>query len=151
MTDGKHPSRPFLLAGSLLAGPAVAFAAGIALVGRDVQGPATALFVLGPLALVGWAGLAVAMALGASRGRATSTLLAAALTSLAFMAGVLGSFVPYAAGWGDHELDLYGQEFGGWHQWLRIMLIVSGFWGALAGASVGFLVWVFRPTRTRPV
>jgi hypothetical protein len=151
MTDGKHPSRPFLLAGSLLAGPVVAFVAGIALVGRDVQGPLVALFILGPLALVGWAGFAVTMALGTSRGRAASTLLAAALTSLAFMAGVVGTFVPYAAGWGDHELDLYGQEFGGWHQWLRTMLIISGFWGALAGASVGFLVWVFRPTRTRPV
>jgi len=150
MTDGRHPSRPFLLAGSLLAGPAVAFAAGIALVGRDVGGPAIALFIAGPLALVGWAGFAVTTALGASRGRAASTLLAAALTSLAFMAGVVGTFVPYAAGWGDHELDLYGHD-SNWRQFLWIMLTVSGFWGALAGAGVGFLAWFFRPTRTRPI
>jgi hypothetical protein len=149
MTDGKHPSQPFLLAGSLLAGPAVAFAAGIALVGRDVQGPVFALFILGPLALVGWTGFAVTMTLGASRGRAASTLLAAALTSVAFMAGALGTFVPYAAGWGDHELDLYGQD-SNWRQFLWIMLTVSGFWGALAGAGAGFLVWFFRPARTRP-
>jgi hypothetical protein len=149
MTNGKH-SRPFLLAGSLLAGPVVAFVAGIALVGRDVGGPAIALFIAGPLALVGWAGFAVMMALGASRGRAASTLLAAALTSLAFMAGVVGTFVPYAAGWGDHELDLYGHD-SNWRQFLWIMLTVSGFWGALAGAGVGFLAWFFRSTRTRPI
>src|SRR4030042_1253979 len=100
MTDGKRPSRPFLLAGGLLAGPA--------------------------------------LALAASRGRAASTLLGAALTSLAFMAGILGTFVPYAAGWGDHELDLYGQD-SNWQQFLWIMLTVSGFWGALAGAGAGFL------------
>ena len=150
MTDAARPSRALLLAGGLLAGPAVAFAAGIALVGRDVQGPVVAFFILGPLALVGWTGFAVTMALGASRGRAASTLLGAALTSLAFMAGILGTFVPYAAGWGDHELDLYGQD-SNWRQFLWIMLTVSGFWGALAGAGAGFLVWFFRPTRTRPV
>ena len=150
MTNGKH-SRPFLLAGSLLTGPAVAFAAGIALVGRDVQGPAIALFILGPLALAVWVGFAVAMALGAHRGRAASTLLGAAFTSLTFMAVDLGAFVPYIAGWSGHDLDLYGQEFGGWRQWLRTELIVSGFLGALVGGAVGFLVWVFRPARTRPV
>jgi hypothetical protein len=149
MTDGKQPSRA-LLTGAVLAGPAVAFAVGIALVGRDVNGPAIALFVLGPLALVGWTGFAVAMALGASRGRAASTLLGAASTALAFMAGVLGTFVPYAAGWGSHELDLYGQD-SNWRQFLWIMLTVSGFWGAVAGAGAGFLAWVFRPARTGPV
>ena len=150
MTDGKHPSRPFILAGGLLAGPAVAFAAGIAVVGRDVEGPAFALFILGPLALVGWTGFAVSMVLGARRGRAASTFLGAAFTSLAFMAGIVGTFVPYAAGWGDHELDLYGHD-SNWKQFLWIMLTVSGFWGALAGAGAGFLVWFFRPERTRPV
>jgi hypothetical protein len=128
----------------------VAFAAGIALVGQDVPGEAAALFILGPLALVGWTGFAVAMALGARRGRAVSTLLGAAFTSLAFMAGVLGTFVPYAAGWGSHELDFYGPD-SDWQQFLWIMLTVSGFWGALAGAGAGFLVWVFRPAGTRPV
>ena len=128
----------------------MAFAAGIALVGRDVQSPAIALFILGPLVLVGWTGFAVAMALGAHRGRAASTLLGAAFTSLAFMAGVLGTFVPYAAGWGNHELDLYGQD-SDWQQFLWIMLTVSGFWGALAGAGAGFLVWVFRPAGAKAV
>jgi len=150
MTDGKRLPRPFVLAGALLAGPAVAFVAGIAVVGRDVQGPVSALFIVGPLALVGWAGFAVAMALGTHRRRATSTVLGAVFTSLAFMAGVLGTFVPYAAGWGDHELDLYGYD-SNWQQFLWIMLTVSGFWGALAGAGAGFLVWVLRPARTRPV
>lgn len=150
MTNGRNLSRPFVLAASLLAGPAVAFAAGIAVVGRDVQGPAVALFIMGPLALVGWTGFVVAKALGANRGRAASTLLGAAFASLAFMAGVLGTFVPYVAGWGDHELDLYGYD-SNWQRFLWVMLTVSGFWGALAGAGAGFLVWVFRPARTRPV
>ena len=150
MTDGRHFPRPIVLAGALLAGPAVAFAAGIVIVGRDVEGPVTVLFIVGPLALVGWTGFAVATALGAHRRRAACTLLAAAFTSLAFMAGVLGTFVPYAAGWGDHELDLYGYD-SNWQQFLWIMLTVSGLWGALAGAGAGFLVWVLRPARTRPV
>ena len=144
-------SRPFVLAGALLAGPAAAFAAGITLVGRDVEGPAVVLFTLGPLALVGWAGFAVALALGPRRRRAASIVLGAAFTSVAFMAGVLGTFVPYAAGWSGYELDLYGEDFGGWQRWLWIMLAVSAFWGALAGAGVGFLVWVFRPAATKPV
>jgi len=150
MTDGKRLPRLLVLAGALLAGSAVAFAGGIGLVGRDVQGPATALFVVGPLALVGWTGFAVVVALGAHRRRVASTLLGAAFTSLTFMAGVLGTFVPYAAGWGSHELDLYGFD-SNWQRFLWIMLTVSGFWGALAGAGAGFLVWVFRPARTRPV
>jgi len=134
-----------------LAGPAAAFAAGIALVGRDVEGPAVVLFTLGPLALVGWAGFAVALALGPRRGRAASTVLGAALTAAAFMAGVLGTFVPYAAGWGDHELDLYGEDFARWQRWQRYNQRGSAFCGILAGAVVGFMVWVFRPAATKPV
>jgi hypothetical protein len=147
MTDPKRLPRSFVLTAALLAGPALAFAAGIALVGRNIEGPAIALFFLGPLALVAWAGFAVAMALGARRRMAASTLLGAAFASLAFMAGVLGTFVPYVAGWGGHDLDLYGQD-SGWRQWLWIMLTASGSWGALAGGGAGFLVWIFRPARS---
>lgn len=146
MTDRRHLPRRFVLAVALLVGPALAFAAGIALVGRNIEGPAIALFFLGPLVLVGWTGFAVAVTLGARRRLAASMLLGAAFTSLAFMAGVLGTFLPYAAGWGGHDLDLYGQD-SGWRQWLWIMLAVSGSWGALTGAGAGFLVWVFRPVR----
>jgi hypothetical protein len=127
----------------------VAFLAGIALVGRDVEGPVIAFFILGPLALVGWTAFAVAVALGTRRRRAASTLLGAAFTSLAFMAGVLGTFVPYAAGWGSHELDFYGPN-SDWQQFLWIMLAVSGFWGAVAGGGAGFIVWVFRPAGAKP-
>jgi hypothetical protein len=148
MTDRKRLPRPFVLVAALLTGPALAFAAGITLAGRDVEGPAAALFFLGPLALVAWAGFAVAMILGARRRMAASTLLGAAFASLAFMAGVLGTFVPYVAGWGGNDLDLYGQD-SGWRQWLWIMLALSGSWGALAGGGAGFLVWVFRPYRAK--
>ena len=141
--------RPLVIAGALLAGPAVAFVAGIALVALHVEGPALLLSILGPLALVGWTGYAVTLILGAHRGRVASTLLAAAFTSLAFIAAVLGTFVPYAAGWGSHELDLYGPS-SDWQQFLWIMLAVSAFWGALAGAGVGFLMWVFRPAAAGP-
>jgi len=149
MTNPKRLPRSFVLTAALLAGPALAFAAGIALVGRNIEGPAIALFFLGPLALVAWAGFAVAMTLGAHRRMAASTLLGAAFASLAFMAGVLGTFVPYVVGWGGHDLDLYGQD-SGWRQWLWIMLAVSGSSGALAGGGVGFLVWIFRPYRAGP-
>ncbi len=149
MTAAKRLPRPLVLAAAVLAGPGLAFAAGLALEGRNIGGPAAALFFLGPLALVIWTAFLVAMTLGARRRRAASTLLGAAVTSVAFMAGVLGTFVPYIAGWGGHHLDLYGRG-SGWQQFLWIMLTVSGFWGALAGAGAGFLTWVFRPVAREP-
>jgi hypothetical protein len=127
-------------------GLAGSFVSGVLVIVQDPE-PCW-LTLLHALLLVLWVAIAVALALGGERQFLASVLLGAFLMSLAFMAGVLGNFFPFAAGLGDRRLDSYGGDFSSWDHWLTFALAFSGMAGALFGALGGFLSWLLRRLST---
>jgi L-asparagine transporter-like permease len=129
----------------LVLGLAGAFAAGVFVQVQNVSGPDWLFLLAAPLMLAVWAAIAVGFALGRARRLLASVVLAALLTSLVFMVGILGTFFPFAAGLDDRHLRQYGGSDYTWGNWLRVMLASSGAGGAAFGAFGGFLSWAFRP------
>ena len=127
----------------LVAGLVGSFMAGVLVIVHTAAEPCW-LTLLHALLLALWVAIAVALALGGARQFLVSVLLGAFLTSLAFMAGVLGTFFPFAAGLGNRHLDSYGGDISTWDHWLTFALAFSGMAGALFGAFGGPLSWAFR-------
>jgi hypothetical protein len=128
----------------LVLGLAGSFIAGVLVEVQNVLGPDWLFLLVAPLLIAAWAAIAARLALGAARELLASVLLAAFLTSLVFMTGILGTFFPFAVGLGDRDLELYGGHDHTWHDWLTMMLTWSGIGGAAFGAFGGFLSWAFR-------
>jgi hypothetical protein len=130
----------------LVLGLAGSLTAGVLVEVHNIRGPDWLSLLVAPLVIAIWAAIAVALILGGARQLLASVFLGAFLTSLAFMAGILGIFFPFAAGLGNRRLDSYGGDTFTWDHWLTIALTFSGLGGAVVGAFGGFLSWVFRPS-----
>jgi hypothetical protein len=70
-----------------------------------------------------------------------SVLLGAILGAVAGALFTLGVFLPYAAGWGGHELEDFGGNEFSWQSWLRTLLASLVIAVAAAGAVGGLFAW----------
>jgi hypothetical protein len=70
-----------------------------------------------------------------------SILLGAVLGAVAGALFTLGVFLPYAAGWGGHELEDFGGNEFSWQSWLRTLLASLAIAVAVAGAVGGLFAW----------
>ena len=140
-----HPALPKRLLGYLLllTGLASSFAAGIAVEVAELPGSSLIDVVTLLIAFI-WTMTTVALTLGRSQQFWPSIVLGAFLGALAFMLFVIGTFLPFAAGWGHRKLDLYGGDDYTWQAWLFLMLQLAAWTGAAIGFGAGLSSWAFR-------
>jgi hypothetical protein len=130
----------------------VVFASGLAMVLRHFEDPFRTAVALGELGIGGLlVSLAVWVAMpGFRRWRREplvallGLLLGALLGAFGGLLFVLGVFLPYAAGWGGHELNDFGGEDFTWQEWLTMWLVSAAVMGAVVGAVCGLAAWVLR-------